>query len=408
MSSGSPTMESEEELMVRLQSQFGDLDLTNLLLAGNTGTTSNNKESDDESSSCAAEPTPEELRAWQEAQYQKGQAALQAKRDATKSAVQRRRECLKEEQEDDWEQVPALPQLLNQESVFFPRNEKETEILGVHPLLQQLCTQSSAADILGTPWHLLYSSAQGDGLSFLRLMAKVQGYPGPTVLLMGAIPSPSKALHSSNKTTSASTTTIGFFTTSPWTESNTMTGSSDCFLFAFQEEDSSTDNNKVHFFPPKKTNSKIKEQHYMYCHSSSTTRPKSNTDIHGLGVGGNGSSPAQLRLYLTETLEECRALDYCTLFEPGDLLLGSAQDSLNYFDVTALEVWAVGGEKWIKESLAQQAKQQAIVDANRAKARLVDKQRIWKECFESQQQQAYGGGSMLAATVQVDGSRCDV
>lgn len=98
--------------------------------------------------------------------------------------------------------------------------------------------------------------------------------------------------------------------------------------------------------------------------------------VHGLGVGGTSSQP---RLHLTETLEDCRAMEYCRLFEGGDLLLGQGKDSLNYFDVDCLEVWAVGGEEWIADSMAQRKAQQDVAEATLVKARKVDKQQFLRD-----------------------------
>lgn len=339
----------QEELMLRLQSQFGDMDLTNLLQQEEKGQPQSNDNNDAESEeSSAVEPTPEELRAWQEAQFNKGQAQQQAKKEATQSAIQKRRDQAL--QEDDWEELPSAPNLQGQPSVFFPSSTTSggaaAEIVGVHPLLQQL---AAGDPLLGTAWRRLFSSSDGDGLSFANFARTLEGYPGPTVLLMGAIPSASKSLDQSKASTP---TSIGFF--------RTADDSPDCFLFAFDDRE------EIEFFRPSRPD---KPQVYMRCQS-----PQQNTSITstegGLYIGGSSSHP---RLHLTESLEECRALEFCHVFEAGDLLLGHAKESLHYFDVTHLELWAVGGEEWIRESLATQNNHQAIGEANRLKAQKVDK-----------------------------------
>ena len=81
----------QEELLLRLQSQFGDMDLTQLL-EGENG--EQKEEADDASEeSSLAEPSAEELKAWQEAQFHKGQKALERKRQEANpgSAIKRRR-----------------------------------------------------------------------------------------------------------------------------------------------------------------------------------------------------------------------------------------------------------------------------------------------------------------------------
>jgi len=69
-------------------------------------------------------------------------------------------------------------------------------------------------------------------------------------------------------------------------------------------------------------------------------------------------------------------MEYCSIFQPGDLLLGSAIDSLNYFDVECMELWAVGGDEWITECLEVQQKQWSLAESNRNRARMVDKKQF--------------------------------
>lgn len=363
------TAQDEAALLNKLQSQFGDMDLTHLL------NEEEKKEDDgygsDESS--LKEPTQEELQAWQDSQFKKGQEELEVKKRLEMTPLQRRRELKKRysvEDDDEWEQVAALPDLEGQSSVFFPSSdEKGNEFLGAHPMLLQFA--QGDPEVLGTKWLRLSSSTEGDGLSFLNLLNTVKGYHGPTVILIGAVPSAARSISSGEK----KRTTLGFYSTSPWTESTDFFGSSDCFLFAFDEEES-----EVKFFRPMDGKDKNKK-HYMYCHPSAlnVTKRRSKkmvqglaTDgsVHGMGVGG---TPSQPRLHLTETLEECRAMEFCQLFEAGDLLMGNGVDSLYYFDVDCLEVWGVGGETWIQESLATRQKERDLSQANMRRARQVDK-----------------------------------
>ena len=51
--------------------------------------------------------------------------------------------------------------------------------------------------------------------------------------------------------------------------------------------------------------------------------------------------------------------------------MGNGTDSLNYFDVDCLEVWAVGGNEWIADSLAAQKSAREWKEAMHAKARKV-------------------------------------
>lgn len=406
--------------MLRLRSQFGDMDLSNLM--SDEKKTADDHANSEESS--LAEPSEEELRAWQEAQFQRGQAALEKKRrEETTSAVQRRRDELKKKQkglassddcdsdtaDGDWEQISSSPDLRGQSSVFFPTKTRDTEMLGVHPRLTELAASGPEPDLLGTPWKQLYSSAEGDGLSLINLLDNIRGYPGPTVLLLGAVPSSAKTTGKCKPTSCASTTTVGFFSTSPWVESTSFTGNAECFLFAFDGEAE-----KIKFFKPLNKPDKD-SNNYMYCHPATftaTNRRRMNTGgqvartdglVHGLGVGGSASQP---RLHLTETLEDCRAMDYCNLFEDGDLLLGHAKETLNFFDVDCLEVWAVGGDEWINESLATQKAHRDIQQANLLKARTVQDKRQFVQDFTNGLMSAKHNGLFSHSNQAAD--RCDL
>jgi TLD len=383
----------DDELLARLQSQFGDLDLSNLLVdgtqVGDDAPQEHNHEESEESS--LAEPSAEELELWQRAQFAQGQKQLELKKDhEAHSVVERRRVQLRQgrqDEEEGWEQVAPLPDLKNQSSVFFPSCDAlGNEIVGVHPMLQKLSEGDS--EILGTSWSRLYSSVDGDGLSCSNLVETLRGYPGPTVMLIGAVPSLSKSMISSSshpssprtRMPSLSTTTMGFYTTSPWIESHLMTGTTESFLFAMNEE-----KQDVQFFHPRQQGQPV-----MYCHPSTyhpSTRHMLVTQggnstatrdglVHGIGIGG---SPSQPRLHLTESLEECRAMDYCPLFEGGDLMLGAGKNSLNYFDVECIEVWAVGGDEWIADSLQARQRQRSILQATQQKARKIDKAQFYRD-----------------------------
>lgn len=81
---------NEATFLARLQSQFSDLDVHSFL-QGNADLDTNQNghpsdgdadctSEDDDDESSLEEPTPEELRAWQEAQYQKGKMHIEAKK----------------------------------------------------------------------------------------------------------------------------------------------------------------------------------------------------------------------------------------------------------------------------------------------------------------------------------------
>jgi hypothetical protein len=353
---------TEAELLSRLQSQFGDMDLTQLLDADKK----KKQNGSDSEESSLAEPTPEELQAWQEAQFQKGQQSLEVKKRLDMPPAQRRRDVPYFRDEEDWEQVASLPQL-DEKSVFFTDcDESGNEFLGIHPLLQEL--SSADPEILGTKWKRLYSSAQGDGLSFHLLLSTLKGYGGPTVMLISGSPSADHSIDDQGKAS-----TMGFFTTSTWSESADFFGSDDCFLFTLNEEE-----NHINFLRPVE---RKKSSNFMYCHPSSLSisnrRSKislSATDgcVHGIGVGG---TPSQPRLHLTETLEECRAMEHCSTFETGELLQ-NGKDCLYYFDANCIEVWGVGGDAWIQQGLEAQQKGRDLTEATLRRVRQVDKKQF--------------------------------
>jgi hypothetical protein len=382
--------EDERELLARLQAQFGDMDVGGMLEGSirNPYDLDFDDDVDVDSESSLEEPTAEELRAWQEAQYEKGrigihrmESALQSRRQH-KSTSQRTllREHNQSEEANEWVKLTSTPDLGGESSDFFPNaiegNISDVSDLvlagGVNPLLQKVV--EGDPEVLGTKWSRLFSSADGDGLSFRNLCDKIRGYDGPTVLLIGGVPSASKFVGRAVDRDKNDRVSLGFFTTESWIESTEYFGSDDCFLFAMDHEE-----NNVKIIRPKSCPTTRATKRYMYCHPSSlaTSRMKgldghckTNGSVHGIGIGGTASQP---RLHITESLEECRALAYDRLFDDGDLLLGKCTQSLYYFDVDCIEVWAVGGNEWIADALRAQKEAKQIHAANMKKARRVEK-----------------------------------
>lgn len=398
--------EEEAELLARLQAQFGDMDVGGML-----GSEGSNCE-DDESESSLEEPSAEELRAWQEMQYEKGRMKLETKKilelgssgNVHKSALQRRRqgktaeqrtltrEYEENEEANEWEHLAPIPDLGGVTSVFFPHVlEDDADCAcvgdlelagGVNPLLQKFV--KGDPEVLGTKWSRLYSSSEGDGLSFFNLCEKILGYDGPTVLMLGGAPSASRCLNRDGKSKRVA---LGFFTTDSWIESTDYFGSDDdCFLFSLDHEKCD-----VNFFRPKarsQSSPNLGTKQFMYCHPSSLSTTnrrrkdsltKTNGLVHGIGIGGSASRP---RFHISESLEECRALVYDQIFDDGDLLSGRCDESLYYFDVDCIEVWGVGGEEWITDALKVQAKKKEIKTASLEQARKVDKSQFLED-FEN-------------------------
>jgi hypothetical protein len=399
-----PTKDEASLLLSRLQSQFGDLDIS-AFLSDALQTASGGD--DDESESSFEEPSPEELRAWQESQFQKGRMKLDAQRfieeadkgDVHKINLQRRRKIaqsaaerlLKEAETEDeewekvveWEEV-GFPQL-NESSIFFPSG-KTGSGPSLHPLLHELAAADPEA--LNGPWHNLFSSSR-DGLSFASLLDRIRGYKGPTVMLFGGYPSPDKCLNSNDADIVRSNTArddgeevaLGFFTTDYWIESPEFFGTDDCFLFSLDH-----DKNEVQIVRPKSRDGSAstvnqREKKTMYCNPSTSrsSNIKTNGTVHGICIGASSTAP---RLHLTESLEHCRSLPYDSSFSHGDLLLSKCNDSLYYFNVDSLEVWGVGGRFWIETALRQQRAEREVRERALEKTRKVDK-RMLLEHFEN-------------------------
>jgi len=393
-------------LLSRLGNQFGDLDVANMVLDNNE-----KKDDYDSDESSLLEPSAEELLAWQQAQFNKGEEKVRSQKIASVDLTpMEKRRLLRQQQqqqqqnnnsttttdadddEDEWEDIPPQPKL-EEKSYFFPdesschENNDSDDVMihvGTHPMLLKLAdvADASAAEVMGGTWKRLYSSYFGDGLSFFCLLEAIRGYGGPTVLLMEVVPSAKHSLQTTTTTTTTTTSsstkkkkTIGFYTTSTWIESTNHYGTEDCFLFSFDKEEAKDEETIRLFKPKKRGNNSDKSGIYMYCHPStfnSTSRGNTgstNGAVHGLGMGGTSRQP---RVHITQSLEECRVLSYDAAFESGQLLDGEAFDnSLNYFDIQQMEVWGIGGRAWIKDALTVRETERQRTVSNLQKARTI-------------------------------------
>jgi hypothetical protein len=357
--------DNEAALLQRLQSQFGDMDITSFMVPLKDGSVSD-AESDESS---VVEPTAQELLAWQEAQFKRGKLVEDTKKKiqltdselVVEARKQRRQQRQSEEQQEDWEEVHHPPDLNGQESAFFT-DSKNLEMMGAHPLLSKLA--ATDPDVFGGRWLRLYSS-NVDGLSFSNLSMTLRGYDGPTVMLVGTIPSAVRTLDNHNTSTQGGT--LGVYTTTPWKESSQFYGTDDCFLFRIDQDDT------IHVFHPT-TDLKRKDNYQCWQQSLGNINKKSGTEgvADGLGVGGILSQP---RLHLTESLEQCRALPYKGTFEQGDLLPNGG-DSLYFFDVDVLEVWGVGGEGWQQVALQAREAERVKLAAQRKRVQTLDKTQL--------------------------------
>ena len=393
-------------LLARLQAQFGDMDVQSMLTASPppadaTGNSTNDDQSgangerqdevgyeSDESS--VVEPTPEELAAWQQAQYKLakwGREASSLDKGGETSGDGTDPQGMSAEQLTEWIQVEGPPSLEGQESAFVSSKSDD-------PILTAL---SRHEPLLNGRWQRLYSS-NTDGLSYAGLVSALRGYEGPTVLLIGAIPPPAAAYAASDGTGSAQKTTmIGYYTATPWKESGCYYGNENCFLFTPSGVDEEEEEEAVQIFGPiSKTPDDTSKKsarpiNYQFCHSkiaaavvSDGRKPGQHPDDAnakgksivqvppGLGVGeSRGIGP---RLHITESLEGCRALSHDDTFAAGPLLPPFFGDNPTHsFDVDVMEAWGVGGSERIQRALAARNRDRSFKEASRRRNAEVDR-----------------------------------
>jgi TLD len=192
-------------------------------------------------------------------------------------------------------------------------------------------------------YHRLYASSS-DGLSFNRLQNAVQGYGGPTLLLIR----------------STSGGIFGAFTASTWKESKDFYGNTDCFLLQLSP--------RTAVYRPT-----ANERNFMYCNSAARSKGY-DQQAHGIGFGGSVQEP---RLFLPESFEDCVASSQDLTFENGRLLPdlddAGGQQSKKYFDIDSLEVWGVGGSDVVQAAFQARDASRAITDEAIRRARKVDK-----------------------------------
>eukprot|EP00536_Pseudo-nitzschia_multiseries_P016451 jgi/Psemu1/313185/fgenesh1_kg.1119_\ len=410
-------------LMARLGAQFGDLDMTQLGLglgiAGgdrdNLSTSVVEAEIDkfndeveiESEESSLADPTPEELAAWQASQFNKGKEQQKREQQLLEERVRHGEEIA-----SNVESGSILDILGGDQSAFFtPKNVE---------LLSELTSNERHGDpeILQTSWKRLFASYE-QGLGFLSMWNALRGYDGPTLMILRTLPSATKYVatpvtvrsDNSNQNRESATACIGFYTTTPWTENIDLFGgeissnndADRAFLFSIREhqapnivndEENTMEKNlgRIKFFPVKSKEELGTGGGYMYCHPSTmpnrqngniNSKNRSSTfAVNGIGVGGRPTEP---RFHLTETFEDCRCLTYDSsrTTKDGDLFAWENDDgthpfaqALYYFDVDEIEVWGVGGKEWIEHALKEResARKQYI-----KQYQTINKQMMWDE-----------------------------
>ena len=340
----------EAALLARLQAQFGDMDMNQIV--SNTNDDETEDEHMDDSESSLEEPTAEEVMRWQQAQYKLAAWAKESKEVG---------ETNETEEIMEWICVEG-PAVIDQDSAFFTSSDND-------PMLQNLSKESC----LGGKWHRLYSSNH-DGLSYTGLVSSIRGYGGPTVLLFGP--------------SSLGRISIGFYTSTPWYESKCYYGNKNCFLFKWDDSIQ-----QMQIYHPMDIPEVVipgrrkKKALYQFCNStiisavvSDGRKPgqaisNDNQGVkapNGLGIGGgNNLGP---RLHISETLTNCTAIPCDGTFGAGSLLPSNFNSPNPYlFDIDCMEVWGVGGEERIKAALQARDKERSVKEASRKKNAKVDR-----------------------------------
>lgn len=157
---------------------------------------------------------------------------------------------------------------------------------------------------LGGKWIRQYSS-DFDGFSFSTFQHALLRYQGPTVLMI--------------QTTAGDA--FGFYSGQPWKESRNWFGQdTDSFLFGLKPS--------LQYYGPTGSG----KPYSMYLHNPAIQRPGY---LYGLCIGGvTDRSP---RLHITTSFEQCKAQSIDAVYNTGPLLSNNEL----YFDVDAIEVWAV-------------------------------------------------------------------
>ncbi|CAM9783885.1 unnamed protein product [Chrysoparadoxa australica] len=186
---------------------------------------------------------------------------------------------------------------------FCPPRLTERSVILEHYMAEAFGMALSQKAMQGS-WVMIFTSEE-DGLSFNRLCHGILGYVGRTILLV--------------RTTAGGV--FGGLSVAPWKESNHFFGS-DGAVFAWSPS--------FRVCTPKLPNNGA----FQYLNLKSFELP------HGLGFGG---STENFRLFISETLEaeECVARSSCLTFERGKICESPT------FEVDVLEVWGVGGERWM-------------------------------------------------------------
>lgn len=438
--------DQEQALLARLQSQFGDLDVSRMLAVPAQAGEATAEEEDggsvvpSEESSSVEDPTPEELRRWQEAQYKmarwggEGKAAAGGDGAGGTSAEEvRPEEHRRRGAADLWHGGEA--EAYASESTAATASAAASATASATAFFSPPAVAGggggSDGDILAQlveieptlhgKWTRLYSS-NVDGLSYASLVASVRGFDGPTVLLVGAVPShvSGDGGTGGRDRSGGGGGTIGFYTSTAWRESDGFYGSHECLLFGIHRvsgggEGGGREVLRTYRPLPKAGTSKPApsaaidslvheivssnvewakcDGRYQSLHSTVAAA------VHGVGVGVGGrsgpgpgpgaegvvssASPAGLsvggRLHLTETLEGCQASLRDGTYEAGPLLPrcfggdGGGDFLPDFFDVDVMEAWAVGDEGRIRAAMEARGKDRANREASRLRSQRVDR-----------------------------------
>jgi hypothetical protein len=227
-------------------------------------------------------------------------------------------------------------------------------------LLDESCILSNSLDL--TPLALYSTHLQGkfkrlytsrtDGYDFNRIYHHIQGYSGPTMLLI-----------KTRNTVNHGVNIFGAFSTSRWKDSNKFYGDGGNFLFTLYPT------LRIYRSTSSSTN-------YQYLNIRSYNLK------HGLAFGGTEQS---FRLFIPDSLERCEARPYDIVYEKGALIANNKVDEDNvYFDIDNIEFWCCGADDVIKKGLQGQVADRANRDELIRKAQSCDKAAFFNNDFDQE------------------------
>lgn len=242
------------------------------------------------------------------------------------------------------------PDLQGQTSLFFTSSDYDERIGDHDPLLSRLHREDP--ETTAGPWRRLYSSAESgsEHPSFSALRYALEGYDGPTVLLIGT--KSKRRAKSCERDDCYYRSILGVLAVRPWSSSggggggggtdDHFSSARDTLLFS-----SSAPGGGVRVVRPRRDH-----------RSLAAVSTRLSPSLHGYGSGDGGLIVGNDRLKIPARLTDCCVMPFDGVFEPGRLLPFGHKTG-HRFDVEMLELWGVGGTARIGRALVRQCRLRA-------------------------------------------------